>query len=59
MYITIIINNNIIILITIVNIVIIITNFKTYLTFACNKRVSTEGKLAFSMEGVCCIYTNQ
>ena len=39
-------------------IVIIITNIKSYLTLSCNKRLSTEGKLAYSMEGVCCIYIN-
>ena len=28
------------------------------MTHACNKCLSTEGKLAYSMEGVCCININ-
>ena len=47
--------NNIIILIIVVIIMIIDTK---YLTLSSNKRLSTEGKLAYSMETVCCIYSN-
>ena len=46
-----------IISIFIVVIMIIITSSNSYLRFSCDKRISTEDKLAYSIE-VCCSYIN-